>query len=84
MVRAGQLEDFFACPECDGYLRDPHVAMCCLKTYCRDCLVRVLHRPASQCPNCRKYLGVSLPTRTRPDPQLQAVMQQLLPGVMGA
>lgn len=83
-MAAARLNAFFTCPQCRGYFRDPHVATCCLSTFCRDCVVRVLRTPASACPGCGKYMGVTLPQRSRPDPQLQAVMLKLLPDVFGA
>ncbi len=80
---AARLNHYFVCPQCQGYFRDPHVATCCLSTFCRDCVVRVLRTPTSACPGCGKYMGVVLPQRTRPDPQLQAVMLKLLPDIFG-
>jgi hypothetical protein len=82
-VPAARLNHYFVCPQCQGYFRDPHVATCCLSTFCRDCVVRVLRTPKSACPGCGKYMGVTLPQRTRPDPQLQAVMLKLLPDIFG-
>jgi len=83
-VRAGNLNAFFTCSLCEGYLRDPYLLVCCFsRRYCKDCLIRNLRQQDSRCPNaaCQAYLGAKLSMLGRPDVQLKDMMLKLLPDV---
>lgn len=81
--RLGDLNRFFACTLCGGYLRDAHTITECLHSFCKICLH--MHFESSStinngfCPSCNVALGPDPMKRAKFNVALQSLFDKLLP-----
>ncbi|KAG7379341.1 Polycomb group RING finger protein 5 [Phytophthora boehmeriae] len=79
-VRMVDINSFFICKLCKGYLRDAYTIKECLHTFCHGCIRGYyLYNNSCSCPTCNVGLGAKPWTQIIPDPAMQELAAKLLP-----
>ncbi|KAL4160540.1 hypothetical protein PRNP1_001108 [Phytophthora ramorum] len=79
-LRMADINQFFICKLCKGYLRDPYTVKECLHTFCHGCIRGYyLYCQSCSCPTCNVGLGAKPWTQIIPDPAMKELAEKLLP-----
>lgn len=75
------IQEWFCCKLCAGYLIDATTITECMHSFCRSCIVRFLETE-STCPICEKPVHKTKPLEgLRADKTLQDIVYKLVPGL---
>ncbi|TMW63726.1 hypothetical protein Poli38472_002667 [Pythium oligandrum] len=79
-VRLVEVNKFFICTLCKGYLRDAQKINECADTFCNGCIRMHFARSKyhDKCPVCKVELGAKPWTKLIPDPTIQGLADKLL------
>ncbi|KAJ1620007.1 hypothetical protein T492DRAFT_1081416 [Pavlovales sp. CCMP2436] len=72
------LNRYISCRLCHGYLQEACTIIECLHTFCKTCIARHF-QGSSECPTCKKALGVNPADGVRNDRTLQSIVDKVFP-----
>ncbi|KAK7571855.1 hypothetical protein V9T40_014327 [Parthenolecanium corni] len=74
------VNDFFICKICRGYLIDATALLECTHTFCRSCIVQRLQKK-QKCPICEVQVNKTPVLSLRPDTIMQRLVYKIVPGL---